>query len=135
MAAVKHTGEGIGNKGSQTSFEQTNYGTKLELNKNKEKLIYAPTPKHEPGGWGTLNPIPNKEVGQKLLETGYKNGKQIYNIMENGTIVKFQPDNSDGYHAYEVSKPRDIPGDILKKFLLDGKITKAEYNKLIKGKR
>ena len=135
MAAVKYTGEGVGNKGSQTSIEQTNYGTKVESNKNKNKPIYSPTIKHEPGRWGTPNPIPNREIGQKLLDSGYKNGKQFFNIMDDGTIVKFQPDNSGGYHAYEVSKPRDIPGDVLKKFLNDGKITKTEYNKLIKGKR
>lgn len=97
--------------------------------------IYNPSPKHEPGAWGTENPIPNKTIGQKLLDTGYKNGKQIYNIMDDGTIVKFQPDNNGGYHAYKVSKPRDIPIEILKKFLSDGKISKADYNKLIKGKK
>lgn len=53
-------------------------------------------------------------------------------IMSYGIVVKFQPDNTpnNGYHAYEVSKLRDIPVTILKALLEDGKISKAEYNKL-----
>ena len=71
------------------------------------------------------------------MDTGYKDGKQIYNITIDKKIVKFQPDNTpqNGYHAYEVYKPRDIPPRILKMMMNDGLINKAEYNKLRKGKR
>ena len=135
MASVKRCGEGIGNHGNQTSLEQLNYVDRVNKNNHEEKLIYKPSIKHEPGRWGSPNPITNHMEGQKLLESGYKNGKQIFNIMDDGRVVKFQPDNSGSYHSYEVSKPRDIPTNVLKKMLNDGKISKTEYNKIIKGKR
>ena len=61
----------------------------------------------------------------------------MYNITDEGVAVKFQPDNSpnNGYHAYKVSSPRDIPPKVLKQMLDDGKISRAEYNKIIKGKK
>lgn len=61
----------------------------------------------------------------------------MYNITDEGIIVKFQPEGTpqNGYHAYKVAKPRDIPSRILKQMLIDGKITPVEYNKYRKGKK
>lgn len=142
MGATKNSGLGLGvGQNSQTSFSEMQYRVKAHENEMKPNLAgnqirYNPTPKHDIGGWGSLNPIKSLEEGQNLLENGYKEGKQIYNITEDGTIVKFQPDNTpnNGYHAYRVSKPRDIPPSILKQMLKDGKITRTMYNKLRKGK-
>ena len=71
-----------------------------------------------------------------MLETGYKDGKQRYNFTSDGTIVKFQPANTPGneYNSYKVDSPRDIPASVLKAMLRDGKISRAEYNKIRKGK-
>ena len=99
---------------------------------------YKPSPKHVPEhGWGTDNPIKTVSEGQHLLDTGIHDGKQIYNITKEGKIVKFQPDNTpeNGYHSYEVSKPRDIPTSVLKQMLEKGLISRTEYNRLRKGKR
>lgn len=101
-------------------------------------LLYVPSPKHEPGhNWGTENPIKTIAEGQALLESGYKSGKQVYNVTREGRLVKFQPDNSrnHGYHSYEVFSPPDIPPMILRKMLQDGKITKVEYKKFLRGKK
>lgn len=86
---------------------------------------------------GSDNPIKNSEEGQKLLDSGYPDGWQVYNVTSEGKIVKFQPDHTpeNGYHAYEVSTPRDIPSSILRKMLEDGVISKSDYNKYRKGKK
>ncbi|MCQ2405762.1 MAG: hypothetical protein MJ067_00910 [Oscillospiraceae bacterium] len=142
MAATNDSGEGHGTNGSpQETIEELIYPAKVELNENggsnESTPVYVPSPKHEKGGWGSNNPIKTQEEGQRLLASGYKDGKQVYNVTDDGTIVKFQPDNmpNNGYHSYEVSKPRDIPASILKQMLSDGKITKVEYNKIRKGKK
>lgn len=146
MAATHDSGQGYGSQGSpQSSIDELIYEEKVNLNENAVKSeqkernpVYVPSPKHVPGsGWGSDNPVKSQAEGQRLLDTGYKSGKQIYNIADNGKIVKFQPDNSpdNGYHSYEVSKPRDIPPSILKKLYEDNKITKSEYLKFIKGKK
>lgn len=41
---------------------------------------------------------------------------------------------NNGYHAHEVNKPRDISNNVLKQMERDGKIPKAQVNKLRKGK-
>ncbi|AET58465.1 hypothetical protein HPL003_08510 [Paenibacillus terrae HPL-003] len=101
------------------------------------KRTYEPSPKHDPqSGWGSPNPIPDAETGQKLLDTAYSSSKnkQLYNIHE-GKLVKFQPDGETGWHPYEVTNPaKEVPADVLRQFLKDGKITKVEYNKLLKNK-
>jgi len=99
---------------------------------------YSPTTKHDPvSGYGSPNPIKSHEEGQRLLNTGYKDGKQYYNITDDGQIVKFQPSNTLGneYHAYAVTSPRDIPPGILKKLRDDGKISSSDYKKFIKNKK
>ena len=79
----------------------------------------------------------NNEEGQELLDSGYQHGKQYYNITKEGKIVKFQPDNSpdNGYHSYQIYSPPDIPPTVLKQMYKDGKITKSDYKKLMKGKK
>lgn len=142
MAATNNSGEGHGTIGSpQKTIEELIYPLKAETNEydgsDEHPPIYIPSPKHDKGGWGSNNPIKTMEEGQQLLDSGYHDGKQVYNVTDDGTIVKFQPDNTpnNGYHSYEVSKPRDIPPSILKQMLSDGIITKTEYNKIRKGKK
>ena len=143
MAATNNSGLGHGSSGSpQGTLDEQVYpavAKESEQEKNqKNPPQYVPSPKHEPGhNWGSGNPIGNQHEGQALLNTGYKSGKQIFNVTGKGEIVKFQPDNSpnNGYHAYKVSSPRDIPTDVLKQMLADGKISRPEYNRLRKGKR
>jgi len=142
MAATNDSGLGHGTHGSpQETTEEIIYPIKAETNENTGGVdkapIYDPSPKHDQGGWGSRNPIKTREEGQKLLDAGYYDGKQVYNITDEGILVKFQPDNTpnNGYHSYEVSKPRDIPAGILKRMLAEGKISKAEYTKFRKGKK
>ena len=104
---------------------------------SRTERIYEPSPKHNPqGGWGSENPIPNNEVGQKILDSAYSSSKnkQLYNIYE-GDIIKFQPDSSSGkWHAYKVSNTaKEVPIDVYKQMLEQGLITKKDYNKLIKN--
>lgn len=136
-----NSGYGHGSTGApQLGLEEQVYGNKASDNEALAKNsppTYVPSPKHESGGWGSPNPIKSQEEGQKLLDTGYHQGKQIYNVTKDKDIVKFQPDNTpaNGYHAYGVSSPKDIPPSILKKMYNDGKISKKEYNKYVKGKK
>ena len=104
---------------------------------SRTERIYEPSPKHNPqGGWGSENPIPNNEVGQKILDSAYSSSKnkQLYNIYE-GDIIKFQPDSSSSkWHAYKVSNTaKEVPIDVYKQMLEQGLITKKDYNKLIKN--
>ena len=142
MTSTSDSGNGHGTQGSpQTTIEETIYPAKVEANEKNmadPSPTYVPSPKHEPGyGWGSGNPIKTKEEGQELLKTAYSEGKQYYNITGDGKIVKFQPDNTpgNGYHSYEVANPKDIPANILKKMLNEGRITRSEYNKFRKGKK
>lgn len=142
MTSTNNSSLSHGTNGSpQSNIEEQLYSSQEAANEtsagNTAPPRYDPSPKHEPGhNWGSENPIKTQSEGQQLLDSGYKHGKQVYNKTDDGIIVKFQPDNSpgNGYHAYEVSKPRDIPSSVLKQMLSDGKITKSEYNKLRKGK-
>lgn len=71
-----------------------------------------------------------------MLATGYSNGKQIYNVISDGTIVKFQPDGTseNGYHAYLIESADEIrPRSILRQMLNDGKISKHRYNQILHG--
>ena len=99
--------------------------------------VYKPSPKHDPtSGWGSPNPIPDVSTGQELLDGAYSSSKnkQLYSIYD-GQLVKFQPDTVEGWHSYLVSNPaKEVPTDVLRKMLNDGKITKAEYKNFIKNK-
>lgn len=141
MTSTKDSGLGNGSSGRpQTSMDEGVYPKKQNQNENKDTSPskYAPTSKHDPSsGYGSPNPIKSYQEGQHLLDTGIKDGKQIYNITNDGIIVKFQPDNTpnNGFHVYTVSKPRDIPSTVLKKLVIDGKISKSDYTRLRKGKK
>lgn len=142
MASTNNSGLGHGTKGSpQKTIDELLYPNQVDsiesMGKDNISPIYEPSPKHDKGGWGTNNPIKSLEEGQQLLELGYHDGKQIYNITTDRVFVKFQPSNTtyNGYHSYEVFKTRDIPPRILKEMLKDGKISRAEYNKIRKGKK
>ena len=112
--------------------QSPSYGSSY-IPENKTPLKYAPSPKHEKGGWGSLNPVKSKEEGERLLKTGYKKpgGKQIYNITEEGKIIVYQPDNTGGYHCYEIKK---LPPNVLKIMRKDGKIRNNEFNEIRKNK-
>lgn len=109
------------------------YDSKKKLSEVPKNARYAPSPKHEKGGWGSLNPVKSKEEGERLLKTGYKEpgGKQIYNITEEGKIIVYQPDNTGGYHCYEIKK---LPPKVLKIMRKDGKIRNNEFNEIRKNK-
>ena len=102
------------------------------------KPIYKPSPKHDPtSGWGSPNPIPDIETGQKLLDTAYSSSKnkQLYNIYNN-QLIKFQPDTVDGWYSYLVENPaKEVPTDVLRKMLEDNKITKVQYKDFIKNNK
>ena len=70
-----------------------------------------------------------------LLDTGYSNGRQVFNVTEDGTLIKFQPDGTpeNGYHAYSISSPSEIPTSILRQMVQDGKISRHRYNQIISG--
>ncbi|MCG9060229.1 VENN motif pre-toxin domain-containing protein [Laribacter hongkongensis] len=61
---------------------------------NNEK--YAPSPKHQVGGWGTTMDLADKEA-QRVLNDGVSviGKKQIYGV-SGGKIYEFQPDNAGG---------------------------------------
>jgi len=143
MAATENTGLGHGTNGSpQGNIEEQAYPAQASANEaassDSKPPVYDPSPKHEPGhNWGTENPIKSQEEGQHFLDTGYHDGKQVYNITGDGKLVKFQPDGTpnNGYHSYEVFSPPDIPPSVLKKMVDDGKISKSDYKKFLKGKK
>ena len=143
MAATSDSGLGHGSNGSpQGNIEEIIYPSQEAANESANNTNnspkYVPTPKHEPGhNYGSVNPIKTKEEGQQLLDSGIHDGKQVYNITDKGDIVKFQPDKTpnNGYHAYKVSKPRDIPPSVLKALRDNGKISLTDYNKYRKGKK
>ncbi len=143
MTSIANSGLGHGSLGApQQSLDESNYTNKETQNEGESSNMtppkYVPSPKHESGhNWGSENPIKSISEGQSLLDTGYHDGRQVYNVTNEGVIVKFQPDGTpeNGYHAYEVSKPRDIPISILKEMYNDGKISKTDYKKYMKGKK
>ena len=98
--------------------------------------VYQPSPKHDPtSGWGSPDPIPDIKTGQELLDTAYSSSKnkQLYNLYK-GKLVKFQPDTVTGWHSYLVENPaKEVPADVLRQMLKDGKITKAQYKNFIKN--
>lgn len=141
MAAVSRTGLGGGTRGvPQPMISESLYPSvadEIEIEFLKEKTPkYHPSDKHDPRyGWGSEDPIVSEQEGQELLESGYKHGKQIYNITHKGEIVKFQPDGTadNGYHCYKVNCQRDVPASVLRSMLKDNRITRAQYNKFRKG--
>lgn len=138
MASDNDSTLGSGTSGtSRNTLENTVSENVAKENDSNSSKVYAPSPKHDKGGWGSSNPIKINAEGQKLLDTGYLDGKQIYNVTEEGKIVKFQPANTPNneYHSYEVNGPRDIPNSILQQMKKDGLISQSDFNKLRKGKK
>ncbi len=100
------------------------------------KKVYAPSKKHDVGGWGTPNPIKSTKEGNKLLNSGISYGKRVYNVTGDGKIVVFMPDNTpqNGYHSYEVTKHSEIPSSVLKEMYKLEKIDRKFYMKVIRNK-
>ncbi len=127
-------------KGSGGEFHDTRGDRRMHGEPSEEGgegPKYKPSQKHVAGyGWGSENPIKTDEEGQRLLDEGYSNGKQVYNVTEDGTIVKFQPDGTpeNGYHSYAVRNVSEIvPRSILRRMVQDGKISRHRYNQILSG--
>lgn len=78
---------------------------------NKLRPRYVSSPKHAPGGWGTLMDL-SDEVAQAVLDKGVVNGRQIYGYFE-GKFYEFQSDNAGGFHGYPVP-PNEVPSNVIK---------------------
>jgi hypothetical protein len=77
----------------------------------KLRPCYIPSPKHAPGGWGTLMDLSN-EVAQAVLDKGIVGGRQIYGYYD-GKFYEFQSDNAGGFHGYPIP-PNEVPPKVLK---------------------
>ena len=101
-----------------------------------EELEYSPTKKHMPGGWGTEMDLSN-EVAKEVLQKSKQLGRQRYSYYS-GKIYEFQPDNVGGWHGYPIQSTDLISEKgatgLIKSWLDEGLISKAEYNKIIKNK-
>lgn len=73
--------------------------------------LYIPSPKHAPGGWGTLMDLKDEEA-QKVLDEGIVSGRQIYGYFK-GKFYEFQSDNVEGFHGYPVSET-EVPHKVIK---------------------
>ncbi|MES4611339.1 MAG: filamentous hemagglutinin [Ewingella sp.] len=102
-----------------------------DLAYTSENSKYVPSPKHAAGGWGTPMDLSDSKA-QEVLNNSIQGGKQKYGISD-GKIYEFQPDNVGGWHGYPVPGT-EAPPKVLREFLTRGDISKAEYNKMIKGK-
>ena len=142
MASTNDSGLGHRSGGvPQTDIEEQAYPEKAAENEeaaSDETLPrYVPSPKHNPvGGWGSSNPISSQNEGQRLIETGYRHGRQIFNITDRGELIKYQPDGTpqNGFHPYIIRGIPEIPVSILRQMLRNGDITKVQYNRFRKGK-
>jgi filamentous hemagglutinin len=92
---------------------------------------YVPSPKHEAGGWGTPMDLDDARA-QQVLADSIQGGKQRYGVSD-GKVYEFQPDNVGGWHGYPIPG-NQAPSSVLRQFVQSGDISKAEYNKLVKGK-
>ncbi|MCS5710524.1 hypothetical protein [Candidatus Berkiella aquae] len=101
-------------------------------------------PKHKPCAKGpgafwnnaSVNPIPNAEVGQFLLDTSYvspKNENVRFNYYDD-KIIKFRTSNDGKWHSYEISKSiiSEVGDNILKQFERDKLIDAKRRRQLLK---
>ncbi|WP_354687767.1 hemagglutinin repeat-containing protein [Cupriavidus necator] len=92
---------------------------------------YVSSPKHEAGGWGTPMDLDDARA-QQILGDSIQGGKQRYGVSD-GKVYEFQPDNAGGWHGYPIPG-NEAPASVLRQFVNRGDLSKAEYNKLVKGK-
>ncbi|WP_268993461.1 VENN motif pre-toxin domain-containing protein [Rosenbergiella nectarea] len=92
---------------------------------------YIPSPKHASGGWGTKMDLSDTKA-QEVIDNSIQGGKQRYG-MSDGKLYEFQPDNAGGWHGYPIPG-NEAPPKVLRELLSQGNISKADYNKMIKGK-
>ncbi|MCC6373089.1 MAG: hypothetical protein IT236_18945 [Bacteroidia bacterium] len=122
-----------GNSGLEDSYSGgLDDGRAPEMN-DLDNPVYAPTPKHQKGGWGTLMDL-DDATAQEVLNNSSNLGKQKYGFHK-GKIYEFQPDNVGGWHGYPIN-PRELieksgGTKVIRQWLKEGKMTKADYKKLI----
>jgi RHS repeat-associated protein len=98
--------------------------------KGSSPLVYSPTPKHEPGGWGTIMDL-DPETAASVLQTSIPGGKARYSYHE-GKLYEFQPDNRGGFHGYPVHG-NEVPPSVLKAMKNAGTLSNALYRRFVKG--
>jgi filamentous hemagglutinin len=123
--------DGAPNVGGNTTTTPVAEQNPDDLAYTSENSKYVPSPKHAAGGWGTPMDLSDSKA-QEVLNNSIQGGKQKYGISD-GKIYEFQPDNVGGWHGYPVPGT-EAPPKVLREFLTRGDISKAEYNKMIKGK-
>lgn len=79
---------------------------------SKLRPRYVPSPKHAPGGWGTLMDLSDEDA-QKVLDKAIPSGRQYYGYHQ-GKFYEFQSDNADGFHGYPVDRS-EVPPPVLRK--------------------
>lgn len=100
--------------------------------KDPPELVWRPTEKHKTDRTpGTMMDLPDA-TAQTVLNNSVKVGKQRYGYYE-GRIYEFKDDNAGGWHGYTIPG-NEAPTSYLRSLLENGTITKAQYNKYIRGK-
>ena len=116
--------------GSTGEIKASPPGNNTQCKKSKLKYDQTQSKKHKKGGQGTEMDL-DDATAQDVLDNSIQAGKQRYGLHD-GKIYEFQPDNVGGYHGYPIRGDK-TPNSILKQLRNDGRISKAEYKKLVKG--